>query len=64
MLAVNWLVLRAKEPSTHAAIAAVLTAVANFVPYPYSWIVLGVAGLFGGAGVVVKDKGMLPPAQP
>lgn len=47
---------RLSEPSTHAGIGVVLGVVYPFIPYPYSWIVAGVAGVFGFTGIVKPEK--------
>lgn len=46
---------RLKEPSTHAGVAAALTVVMQFIPWPYSWIVAGVAGALGVTAAVLPD---------
>lgn len=55
---------RLKEPSTHAGIGVVLATVYPFIPYPYSWIVAGVAALFGFTGIVKQEKGPSAPPPP
>lgn len=48
---------RLKEPSTHAALAALFVLLGQFLPPQYSAIAFGLAGLFGSAGVAVPEKG-------
>lgn len=56
MKALDWIVARAKEPSTRNGLAAALVAGANFAPYPYSWIMLSVAAALGGHNMISIDK--------
>lgn len=58
----DWVFARAKEPSTRNGLAVGLTAMANYAPYPYSWIMLGLAAALGGSSMVVKDK-PVPPVE-
>lgn len=49
--------LNLNEPSTHAGIAAVLVALSTIPALaPYALFLQGAAVLFGGAGVVKKEK--------
>lgn len=49
------LLARAKEPSTHAAIAGVLAALIPLMPPEWQWLGQGLALVFGGAGVVKRE---------
>ena len=51
----KWLIQRLQEPSTHAGIGIVLTALSTFLPQ-YAPIITGVASLFGFGAVVTAEK--------
>lgn len=42
------------EPGTHTGVGIVLAVVYPFIPYPYSWILAGVASVFGFNLIVRK----------
>ncbi|HUZ74912.1 MAG TPA: hypothetical protein VMU87_18150 [Stellaceae bacterium] len=48
-----WLGSRLAEPSTHAAVAAVIAAATPFIPQPYGMIA---AAFFGALGFATKEK--------
>jgi membrane-associated phospholipid phosphatase len=52
---------RLAEPSTHAGVAAALSVGMQFIPWPYSWIVAGIAGVFGITAAVKADPQKSPP---
>lgn len=47
---------RLSEPSTHGSIAALLGIAIPLLPAPYSFIAMGVAGLFGFNGIRLAEK--------
>lgn len=51
---ITFLLARMREPSTHAGIAAVLMAVAPFLP-AYAGILQAIAVAFGGVAVAKPD---------
>lgn len=50
----KWLVSRLKEPSTHAALGSLAAISATMFPQ-YAGLIAAIGGLFGAAGVVVKE---------
>lgn len=49
----SWLWARLNEPSTHAALAAVVAAAIPFIPMPFGPIAVAV---FGALGIVTSEK--------
>lgn len=49
----NWIAARLQEPSTHAAIAAMLAAATPFIPQPYGTIA---AAVFAALGFALKEN--------
>lgn len=50
---VAWIIARLAEPSTHAAIAAVLAALTPLIPQPYGMIA---SAVFAALGFTMKEK--------
>lgn len=51
----NWLTDRIKEPSTHAALSALLACAAYVLPQ-YSPLIVALASAFGFGGVVMSER--------
>lgn len=51
----KWLLDRLKEPSTHAAVCALITAAAALLPQ-YANYIVGVAGIFGFTAFVLPEQ--------
>lgn len=52
----DWLIARLKEPSTHAALAALAAGVAGSTTGATSTVAWTIAALLGGAGVATAER--------
>ena len=50
---IAWLTARLAEPSTHAALAAVIAALTPLIPQPYGMIA---SAIFAALGFTMKEK--------
>lgn len=56
----NKLLAYLQQPSTRTGAGMMLVALSNFAPYPYSWLMLGIAVAIGGVEVLRNEKKAAP----